>query len=465
MKNLFLDTGILDKRANTEFKLSSEILMENAARGMLEFLLPRVNPNSKILLVCGSGDNGADCLALARMLYKITNISIYLPFGTKSALSKLQLERLNAVGENLCFLQQLEGEFDIIIDGLFGSGLKGALNAESLNLLKQLNQKKGIKIACDIPSGILKDGKIPNIAFQADFTLTMGALKSALYLDSTKDFVGEVHLLSLGVAESVFAPESPIKLLECSDFKPPFREKQNTNKGNFGHLCVCAGEKQGAGILCALSGLRSGCGLVSVLNANHLPFSLMQATEIPKNTTAIALGMGLGATKIPLLKDYDIPLLLDADIFYHKEFLELLTQHNTILTPHPKEFTQILKTLNLAEISTQDLQLDRIAYALQFSTHYPKSVLVLKGANTIIAYQENVYINPFGNNVLAKGGSGDVLAGMISGLLAQGLGLLDSALQGVLLHSFCAESYLKTSNNFSLSPLDLIEQIRYIKQF
>lgn len=471
MKNLFLDTRTLDKRASIEFKLSSEILMENAARGMLEFLLPKLNSQSRVLLVCGSGDNGADCLALARMLYGVCHLSVLLPLGTKSPLCKLQLERLKAITKSnsqLNFLEQLNGEFDIIIDGLFGAGFKGALNTELHTLLETLNQKNALKIACDIPSGIKNSGEI-SIAFKADYTLTMGALKSALYLDNTKDFVGKVHLLSLGITENIFTQESPIKLLEKSDFKPPFRDKQNTNKGDFGHLCVFLGEKQGAGILCALSALRSGCGLVSVLNEkqSNLPFELMPTTKIPLNTTTIALGMGLGRdfeleNHLPKLQN--IPLILDADIFYNPSFKALLQTHlNCILTPHPKEFTQILNTLNLSQISTQDLQQDRIHFALEFSRSYPNATLVLKGANTIIAHKENIFINPFSSNVLAKGGSGDVLAGIISGLLAQGYSPLNSAINGVLMHSFCAEAFLKTSHNFSLNPLDLIEQMRYIK--
>lgn len=325
MKNLFLDTRTLDKRANTEFKLSSEILMENAARGMLEFLHPKLNAKSRILLVCGNGDNGADCLALARMLYGACHLSVLLPLGAKSPLCKLQLQRLEAIATSnlqLNFLKQLEGEFDIIFDGLFGAGFKGALNLELCALLEKLNQTNALKIACDIPSGIQNDGAIPNLAFKADYTLTMGALKSALYLDNTKDFVGKVHLLSLGITENIFTQESPIKLLEKSDFKPPFRDKQNTNKGDFGHLCVFLGEKHGAGILCALSAFKSGCGLVSVLckEQDNLPFELMHAKKIPHNTTAIALGMGLGIDfklENHFTQLQNTPLILDADIFYN----------------------------------------------------------------------------------------------------------------------------------------------------
>lgn len=296
----------------------------------------------------------------------------------------------------------------------------------------------------------------------------MGALKCALFCDLAKDFVGEVHLIDLGVSTEVFAPDSPLKLLERSDFKAPHRIAQNTNKGDFGHLCVYTGEKTGAGILSVLAGLRSGAGLVSVISEEkipNLPFSLMNPREIPHNANAILLGMGLGIEnplpRFPSHLSQNIPLLLDADIFHHSDFLKILSNHKQIiLTPHPKEFTQILKTLKIATLSTQDLQQDRITCALEFCQAYLHIVLVLKGANTFICKDKEVYINPFGSSILAKGGRGDVLAGIIGGFLAQRYSLLDSAIQGVLLHSLCAQEIAKNCNDFSLNPLDLIEQMR-----
>lgn len=480
MKNLFLTTQELDKNATKSFNLPAELLMENAASGMYYFIKNRFLSNSfetpkKVLLVCGNGDNGADCLALARMLCGICEVHLFLPKGAKSPLCLTQLKRLEALQPNcklnLRFLKSLKSAMDyaIIIDGIFGAGFRGTLDLETTKILHILNQSYAIKIACDIPSGITKSGALGGeVAFKADFTLTMGALKVALFCDEAKDFVGEVHWISLGLSEEVFAPNSNFKLLERSDFKPPHRIAQNTNKGNFGHLCVYAGEKIGAGVLSALAGLRSGAGLVSVTSKEkiqNLPFSLMNPQEIPQNATTMLLGMGFGIeSPLPNLKNLkNLPLLLDADIFYHSNFLEILQTHKQILlTPHPKEFTQILKVCNLATISTQDLQKDRIAYALKFCNAYPHAILVLKGANTLICKDKNIYINPFGTNILAKGGSGDILAGIIGGLLAQGYTPLDSAICGVLLHSFCAQEIAKKCNDFSLNPLDLIEQIRYI---
>ncbi|WP_104721701.1 NAD(P)H-hydrate dehydratase [Helicobacter mesocricetorum] len=477
MKNLFINTSLLDKVAIDKFYLSSEILMENAARGMREFILPYCKEDSKILFVCGSGDNGADCLALARMLCGKCKITIFLPLALKSTLSLLQFQRLKNLESHyhLKFIQTLDGkeEFDIIIDGVFGIGFKGELSKSLENLLILLNQMQALKIACDIPSGIDKEGNprfIQNqpLAFRANFTLTMGALKTALFSDYAKDFVGEILLLPLGVEENLFAPSSPFHLLEEKDFKPPFRAINNCNKGDFGHLSVFIGEKRGAGILAALAGLRMGAGLVSIIGeCPNCPIEIMPTKNLPSNTTAILLGMGYGRNSPSLLKTLksyrEIPLLLDADVFYHKDFKVFLKNFtNLVLTPHPKEFITILKQLNNKQISIDEVQKNRIPLALEFSQNYPHTTLVLKGANTIIARGEEIFINPLGSNILAKGGSGDVLAGMIGSYLAQGYNCLEACIQGTLAHSLCAKEFATKNANFSLSPLDLIEQIRYI---
>ena len=478
MRHLCFDTRELDNQAREKFLLPSEILMENAARGMAEFLAQKFPLGSKILMICGSGDNGGDCLALARMLVGKYSLGILLPLGVKSTLAKTQLKRLEACDSSV-FIPSLEGielsSFDIIIDGLFGIGFRGEFSFQMQNLITLLNETRAIKIACDIPSGIDLYGnprflgEIP-FAFRADFTLTMGALKNALFSDYAKDFVGEICCLELGISESVFAPNSNFKLLESSDFKAPKRNLQNCNKGSFGHLSVLGGEKIGASLLSALAGFRMGAGLVSFVSdiaPSNLPYEVMYANFIPKNTTAIALGMGFGRKNplsLKMLKDFwEIPILLDADIFYHEVFGDLIQNFSkVILTPHPKEFSTILRVLEKKEMAVEVIQKNRIALAQDFSSKYPNTTLILKGANSLIAKNGEVYINPLGSNALAKGGSGDVLAGIIAGLLAQNYSSLEACIQGVLAHSLCAQKFIEKNADFSLSPLDLIDQIRYL---
>jgi hydroxyethylthiazole kinase-like uncharacterized protein yjeF len=228
-------------------------------------------------------------------------------------------------------------------------------------------------------------------------------------------------------------------------------------------LSVICGEKIGASVIAASAALRFGTGLVSIVSNENLtiPHELMQSHSLPSGTTAIALGMGMGDEfcddELSQLLDNTLPMILDADIFYHPIFPELLKRHHIVLTPHPKEFTQILRLTGIADIDVSTLQNDRFGYVEKFCAAYPNTVLVLKGSNVIIGTGEAFYINPHGTVALAKGGSGDVLSGLVGALLAQGYSPLDAALQASLAHTIAAKHFEK--NNYALTPFDLIERI------
>jgi ADP-dependent NAD(P)H-hydrate dehydratase / NAD(P)H-hydrate epimerase len=236
--------------------------------------------------------------------------------------------------------------------------------------------------------------------------------------------------------------------------------KKNTHKGSFGHLSLVHGEKEGAAIISAMAALRYGSGLVTLVGEkiSALPYALMQDGHLPQNTTAIACGMGLGKNfqreRLSKVLSHDLPLVLDADIFYHSIFYDLLHKE-MIITPHPKEFVHILKMSNLADITVHDLQDNRFKYVELFSKQYPQIVLVLKGANTIIAHHNSFYINPLGTPALAKGGSGDILTGLCGALLAQGYSSLEAAIQASLAQTLSARSLHK--NSYALTPEDIIE--------
>ena len=171
--------------------------------------------------------------------------------------------------------------------------------------------------------------------------------------------------------------------------------------------------------------------------------------------------MGLGTEfsneELLSLLDNGLPLLLDADIFAHPLFLSLLRRENLVITPHPKEFTTILKACGIADITVQELQNSRFHYVELFCNRYPDATLLLKGANVIIGQNKSFYINPHGTNVLAKGGSGDVLAGLIAAMMAQGYSALHSAIHGSLAHTEAAIAF--TKNSYALTPNDLIDAI------
>ena len=461
MQNMYDEVGFLDRRCYNEFALSEDLLMEHAADGMADFIRNHFKKKSRILIATGSGNNGADGITLARLLHKDYAVSLYLVKEPKSPMCRLQFERAKKIG--IIPLSKIDGEYDVVVDAVLGTGFSGAFGDELRNIMQQLNNTPGLKIACDVPSGLSRSGVCEKDTFKADVTLTMGALKKGMFLDEAKDFVGEIEVLDLGVSREVYEVKSNWRVLDKSDMILPTRERHDTHKGTFGHTAVIAGEKIGAGVLCAKSALHIGSGLVSVVDCQSsvLPIELMRSDHLPTNTTAIAVGMGLGNVwgekELDELLDNKIPTVVDADMFYAKQIQKLLTRDNVVLTPHPKEFCVLLKNLNLADIDVANLQKNRFEYVEKFSKTYPNVVLLLKGANVIIAQDSKFYINPFGSAKLAKGGSGDVLTGLIAGLLAQNYTPLEATLNGSLIHTKLAEIY--KGNDFSLTPLDLIESI------
>ena len=461
MQNIFEEVTTLDQRCYDELHLSEDILMEHAADGMADFIRQNFSSAKTLLISCGSGNNGADGIALARLLHGEFDILLHLFQSPKSPMAKLQYKRIKSlhvkIVDEIC-------PCDIVVDALFGSGLSRSLDNETALHVKALNSLDAIKIACDVPTGLHVNGECEQICFRADYTLTMGALKKSLYSDAAKDITGVIKVLDLGINRTLYETDSKTKLLEFSDMKLPLRTAQNSHKGSFGHLAVISGEKLGAGVLCASAALRFGTALVTLLSNENLniPIELMLSHQLPKNTTALALGMGLGIEfsqeELLTFLEPDLPLLLDADIFYHPLILELLKRENIVLTPHPKEFVQLLHVSGIANISVEELQRNRFVYAALFAQKFSQTILVLKGANVIIAKDDACYVNPHGTNVLAKGGSGDVLSGLIASLLAQGYTPLDAAISGSLAHTKLAQNYEGT--NFSLTPNDLINGIK-----
>ena len=463
MQNLFDEVGSLDQRCYKQFHLSEDILMEHAAEGMASFIRNKFPQHSKIIIICGSGNNGADGIALSRLLHKDFNLSLLQAKKIKSPMAQIQTKRSQALGVK--YIDSIE-ECDIIVDALVGTGFNGEFDTTFSLLMQTLNATKAFKIACDIPSGINSNGNCAKDTFIADITLTMGALKKALFLDEAKDFVGKIEVIDLGLSRLIYETDSSWKLLDFTDMQLPYRTLKNSHKGSFGHLGIACGEKSGAAIMSGLSALNFGTGLLTLVGYEneqtlHLPHSLMYSHTLPSTTTALACGMGLGAefsdAELSKFLDNQLPLIVDADIFHMECIQEILKRDKLVLTPHPKEFCALLKQINLAEISVEELQKERFKYVELFSKHYPEAVLLLKGSNVIIGHDTKFFINPHGSAKLAKGGSGDVLSGLIGALLAQGYTPLDASISASLAHTRLAQNY--TGADFSLTPDDLIQGI------
>ncbi|MCT7529972.1 NAD(P)H-hydrate dehydratase [Aliarcobacter cryaerophilus] len=461
MKKIFDEVRSLDKRAIEEFHLTEDILMENASLGLKNCITKKFKKNSSILIVCGSGNNGADGISLARLLQNKFEVSLYIVNEPKTEIGKLQLKRAKSINVN--FVNQIF-QADVVVDCLFGTGLNKELDEDSVSLINSLNNLNSFKIACDIPSGLNSLGQVIQTAFKADITITMGALKTALLTDIAKDFVGKIKVANLGLPEDIFQIETNKYLLQKSDLKLPLRDIKNSHKGTFGHVNIISGEKIGASIIASQASFAFGAGLVTIVSQNekNIPCNIMQSKSVSENCTAIALGMGLGeieSLKLEEILQLNIPKVLDADIFYNSLIVKYLDE-NVVLTPHPKEFISLLKLTNIANISIEELQDNRFLYVEKFCKIYPKVTLLLKGANVIISKNEKIYVNIFGSSKLSKGGSGDVLSGLIVSLLAQGYTSLEAAINASLAHTISAKKY--KNNNYSMSPQDIIQGIKIL---
>lgn len=461
MKKIFDEVRSLDKRAIEEFHLTEDILMENASLSLKNYITKKFKKNSSILIVCGSGNNGADGISLARLLQNKFEVSLYLLNEPKTEIGKLQLKRAKSI--NINFVNKIF-QADVVVDCLFGTGLNKELDEDSVSLINSLNNLNSFKIACDIPSGLNSLGQVIKTAFKADITITMGALKTALLTDIAKDFVGKIKVANLGLPEYIFQIETNKYLLQKSDLKLPLRGIQNSHKGTFGHVNIISGEKIGASIIASEASFSFGAGLVTIVSQNekNIPCHIMQSKSVSENCTAIALGMGLGefeALKLEEILQLNIPKVLDADIFYNPLIMKYLDK-NVVLTPHPKEFISLLKLTNIVNISIEELQDNRFLYVQKFCKIYPKVTLLLKGANVIISKNEKIYVNIFGSSKLSKGGSGDVLSGLIASLLAQGYTTLEASINASLAHTIAANKY--KNNNYSISPQDIIQGIKIL---
>ncbi|MBO4404803.1 MAG: NAD(P)H-hydrate dehydratase, partial [Treponema sp.] len=403
----------------------------------------------------------------------------------KSQMCVLQKERALKCGVTVfdlysldSFLEEKSFDLRVTVDCIFGSGFHGELPSEVSAALESILRDDSFKIACDIPTGLDSLGNASPLVFNADVTVTMGALKTALFSDEAKDCTGIIKTASLGITESNFTPsECSTYLLEKEDLVLPLRKKQNVNKGSFGHAAVVLGEKTGAAVFAGQAAFAFGAGLVTLVKedgnfAQNIPFELMTSSSFPENTSAAVIGPGLGRENqdaenaLAYVLEKNIPCVLDADIFYHddiKAFLEKRSslKAETLLTPHPKEFCILLEKCGFGQFTVQDAVKNRIQLAKEFCKKFPGVVLLLKGAVTLICVcnQEAnpvVYFNRLGTAALSKGGSGDVLCGMTAALLAQKKTALQSAVYASLAHALSGAAF---GESFSLTPQRLIEKV------
>lgn len=487
------------------------IMIENAAIALeTEVKNACSKKNNVVTVLCGSGNNGADGYTLCRRLCGFCKINVVKIQEPKSFHCIQSFSNLKKVFENsntdisfyeLALMQgntsveKVVKHSDVIVDCIFGTGFHGVVDLQVQKLFSVINNSKAYRIACDIPSGLDSNGENisslsieekNNFVFFADKTVSMGAHKVGLFSDAAKDCIGKITSAPIGVSDELFYqkaeevfPDRKIFLLKKSDLKSPERKEQNSHKGKYGHVCVIAGNKAGAGIIAASSAFKCGAGLSSLLVNDGLnfenfkiPVSIMTCDSIPDNANSFVIGPGFGREN-DIEKYFDFikeklscaqkSVVLDADSFYYRQTVDFIEENEKasnplklVLTPHPKEFSILLKLSGFGEPSVKETCDKRLEFVRCFCSKYKNTVLVLKGANTFIGCGKDVYISTAGSCALAKGGSGDVLAGITAGLLAQEYEAKDAAVTAVLMH---AQAASKVEKNYSLTPELLIEKL------
>ncbi len=458
-------------------------LMEKAGSALAE---AAKNGKEPYLIVCGKGNNGGDGIVAARYLYLANKkVKLFLT-SDEDLLSKDAKVNLELIKDKVQYLE-IKNESDniflktlvesnTVIDCLLGTGVSGKLSPLFEWIIKLINSSGKHIIACDIPTGVDPDsGNINDIVIEAKQTITFGYQKVGLLIYPAKQYCGEIKVIDIGLPEI----ETNLFLLDDNFLKTNLPKRSNqSNKGSFGKTLLVSGSKQypGAAFLASRAASSIGSGLtclaskqevfnkisVEIPEVINVDFNLEAILAESKKSTALVIGPGL-TTDLEikslvenLILNVLIPIVLDADginvLAGNKEIIQK-TKTEIVLTPHPKEFSRLLG-LTLDEVLKNKIEL------VKSNAKTLGCTIVLKGPATIIGTKEgNIYISPFSNSALAKGGTGDVLAGFIGGLIAQGLKPDLAACVGVYLHGKTAEIIAKNKTAFSLLPQDLIDYL------
>ena len=517
MKKIFENPSELENLVKQKLSIPPFLMMENAALFLSDFIIKIIKKNERInqiVIFCGKGNNGGDGFALARLLVttyhniSVTLLVMEMPV-TEEAKTQFEIckklsihtvlpDRINAFLENLLTKSQSDVIFNnnenkinlssiIMVDCLFGIGYHGELSNVFVHTLDIINKIKAIKIACDIPSALY---------FHSDYTITMGVHKTVLFSDKAKSVCGTIVQAPLGIPSQVFESFSSPNafLLENSDAKLPFRKNKIAHKGSFGHTTVIACQKSGAAIIAASSALNFGSGLTSILKTSfsdleqfRISPQLMITETIPQKTTCIILGPGFYEDTNSVFIFNEIftwfkmtenpAIVLDAGVFGCTSFITFLKQLSSvsnakiILTPHLLEMSRFLNQLKDSfpnefldfvenDFTVQTLANDsnkKIALTKRIMQIFPNVTIVIKSANTFIGAENQVFICDEGTQNLAKGGSGDVLAGLIGSLLSQKYSAKDAAITGVVTQANISRKFNEEA--YDLSPEKMIDVI------
>lgn len=487
------EAKLMDEYTIKNIGIPSEILMENAAFGILKNI---EEDHKSFTVVCGTGNNGGDGLAAARHLYEKGKIlHIYLVGDEKKLTyeAKLNYNILKNLGADI---KNIEAEADIedltenikasdaVIDGIFGIGLKRNIEGIYKDIIDAINQNSKFTYSIDVPSGISADsGLVLGEAVIADKTITLNLYKTGFINYSAINYIGKVIVCDIGIPQSVKNKFHRGRFITDRAFIKSIWKSRNpiSNKGDFGRALIFAGSTGflGAAKLTCRAAIKTGAGLVTLITKEQV-FESLQANAEENMTSSFSqknvidklidgangIGFGPGLSKDKETADMlklvcqkaKCPVVIDADgLNVLSEDIEILKSGEYILTPHPKEMER-LSNINIEEINNN---------RIEAAENYAKDkgvILLLKGYYTVITNGCETYINPTGSSAMASGGMGDALTGIITSLIAQGYKPFEAAVLGAYIHGYIGDKL--NEKMFTVNASDLIDEIPYtLKEF
>lgn len=487
----------IDELTIKEYGVDSRILMERAGISVVLAMEEELGNLSdyRFLVLCGGGNNGGDGFVVARNLLGTAKDVLVVSLGKKKTPDcEYNYGLYKKFGGKVVdkFEPFLLNEFDVVVDAIFGTGLRGEITGEYAEIINLVNKSGKIVVSVDVPSGIDSNtGKVLGVAVKADLTVTFGVPKIGHILFPGRDLTGKLKVANIG---------HPVHLIDSINRYVITREMvrsllperpRDSHKGTYGKVLIIAGSRlySGAPVLSGMGALKVGTGLVKLavpFPQNLIaisrfpelisipvdtekgffgPRNIQECLELSKDVDVVAIGPGLGNNEHvrefvnEFLKTLEKPAVIDADAINVLDISVLKERKSpAVLTPHPGEMARLVKKT-----------VGDVKYNYELAEEFAKEndcVLVLKSATTIVTDGGRTLFNITGNTGLSKGGSGDVLTGMIAGFMAQGLSPLEASTVSVYLHGFAAELFEQDERGLTASELLRLipEAIRRLKE-
>lgn len=485
-----------DNNTITKIGIPALVLMERAALKLQEEIVKSVGWPQTALIVSGVGNNGADGLALARLLAdKGCKVTCCILGNRKKATEQFEIQRnilhqypvqileQEQALQELSQMARVSAMFDVVTDALFGVGLSRDIEGMYAEAVRYMNCIRGYKVAADIASGICADtGRILNIAFQADLTVTFGFGKRGLYLYPGCEYSGKIVVADIGITEKSFFGQIPEMFIYDENPSVLLPQRlENGNKGTFGKVLIIAGFEQmaGAAVLSSKAALQIGAGMVKVLSTEEnlgiiqsaVPEVLYGTCENMESSIkwadVVAIGPGLGkseeaqAVLKQILETCELPLVLDADalnlISESRPLQGLVREYKAakVMTPHMGELARLTgKTVAWLK--------EHIVEAAGQCAEQYNAFMVCKDARTMVAdvNTSQLYMNISGNNGMATAGSGDVLTGILAGLMAQERDIFKAVTTGVYVHGLAGDKARDVYTEYGVTAGKIVENIR-----